>query len=327
MAAKAQEYRAILTSLFIEEDAPKAVALTIARNTDNAYSYSRFVKHKICANDEYRHPQYLQRLRHFREVHFSPQDPEWDLIQTLHDSPLKFQHRVEANLRPYLAAHPELDKALKQIRSIADPFYDYNVPYHLIQANVKKQREARELKHAKATTISDLQTILTKARAWRDQERFLDPWDLVPSALFLCGRRVIEVLETLKWAPHGEYTALVSGITKQDFHDPEIVIPLLCPYKDFDELMTKIREARLPVKAHSNRLHPRFVRQFGRWYNHSERRNIYAEAGYRIRTETGFFPEMSKVMWIDKAIGHSSNVAVSSGNLTYQALVFTDERE
>ena len=319
-------YQAILTSLFIEEDVPKSIALTVVRN-ESAYNYYKFVRQKVLCNNDYRHPQYLQRLRYFQEFHFSPQDDEWALIEDLYHSPLRYQYRVETSSKPYLHSAPDLDKALKQIRCVCEPFYDYKMPEHVVEAATERDREAREMKHVRAVTISDLQSILSKARLWQSQKE--NPWDLVACALFLCGRRVVEIVETLKWKeePASPYLARVSGIAKQEVDDESFVIPLLCTFHEFDEMMTLIRAAQLPLHCHTRRLKPAFVRYFGQWYNHSQRRNIYGEAGFRCRFESGFFPEMSKVMWIDKALCHTSNVVRQAGNLTYQSLVFTDERD
>lgn len=322
MAGKVQGYQDILTSLFIEEDVPKAIRLTVARH-EHAYSYYKFVRQKIFANDLFRHPQYLQRLRHFQHVHFSPQDVEWKLLEDLYHSPLREQYRVETSNKAYLTTTPELDKALKQIRSIADPFYDYTLPDAIIEDAIERERRTRELKHSKAVTIRDLQVILCKAQGWRERKE--NPWELVSCALFLCGRRVIEIISTLEWEKAGSHLARVTGIAKQDMDSDPFVIPLLCPYEDFDELMTLIRVAQLPLNSHTHRLKPAFIRWFGEWYNHSQRRNIYAEAAFRLRREYGLFPDMSKVMWLDKVLCHSSNVVQQAPNLVYQSLLFEDE--
>lgn len=323
---KVPAYQSILTKLLLEQNAPKAVELTVARN-ESAYNYYKFVRQKILGNDEYRHPQYLQRLRHFQYLHFSPQDDEWAYLEDLYHSPLRYQYRVETSSKPYLPATPDLDKALKQIRCVCEAFYDYKMPDRVVEAATERDREAREMKHLRAVTISDLQNILSKARMWQSQKE--NPWELVACALFLCGRRVVEIVETLEWeeVPTSPYLAKVSGIAKQDMDDESFVIPLLCTFQEFDEMMTMIRAARLPLHCHTRRLKPAFMRHFGQWYNHSQRRNIYGEAGFRCRYESGFFPDMSKVMWIDKALCHTSNVVRQAGNLTYQSLVFTDERD
>jgi hypothetical protein len=302
----------------------RAIEKTLQRN-ETAYSYYKYIRRQIIHNNDNRHPEYLQRLRHFQYVHCSPQDyDEWALLEDLYHSPLCEQYRVETSHKPYLATAPELDKALKQIRSVIDPFYEYTIPPHIAEAAIEKEREAREAKHAKAVNIRDLQTIISKARAWRECKE--NPWQLVACALILSGRRVIEIVETLEWEKAGDYLASVTGIAKQDNGDEPAIIPLLCPYEEFDELMQMIRAIQPPSTNHTYQLRMAFDLYFGQWYNHSERRNIYGEAGFRDRQYNQFYPEMSRVMWIDKALAHSGNVVMQAGNLTYQSLVFQDDR-
>lgn len=312
--------RIVLNALFEEADATKAINILLTRGS-STYSYYKYIRRKITHDNTYRNHQYLQRLRYLQESEFGPQDDEWHLLQDLYHSPLIYQYRVETSKKPYLPT-PAHDQALKKIRSVADPFYDFLLPDEIVGEAVAREQEAREFKHMRAVTISDIQSIISKARAWRDVKSH---WELVACALILCGRRVVEVTETLSWEKHGEYTATVTGIAKQGTPDAEVVIPLLCRYEDFDELMVKIRVADLVTTSNTHRLRPAFSRHFGQWYNHSERRNIYGEAGFRMRAETDFFPQMSKVMWIDNALCHTSNVIQQASNLTYQSIVFTDD--
>lgn len=235
---------------------------------------------------------------------------------------LPYQYRVETGRNPYFRSAPELDKALRKIRCMPDIFYEYVVPDHVAQRAKNAGREARERKHMKAATISDLQQILSKAREWHTRTHI---WELVACALILSGRRVHEIISTLTWEKEDEYLARVTGIAKQGTPDEEVVIPLLCPYEDFDRLMRKIRETDLQTTSTTHRLKPAFMRYFGKWYNHSERRNIYGEAGFRMREQSGFYTEASKIMWIDLALSHTSNVVAQASNLTYQSLQFNDE--
>jgi hypothetical protein len=314
-----QGYRKVLT-LLSTQNVEEAIRLTIAKGS-KAYGFWAYVRNKFFHDDKNRHPQYLSRLRDLQYRHFSPQEPEWQLFEQLYDSPLHVQYRVEACRKPYLANHPELDQALKMIKSLPESFYNYTLPPEYAEDAIERARDARELKHARAITISDLQMILSKSRDWRQYQH---PWELVSCALFLCGRRVGEVINTLVWEYHGPYTARVRGISKQTDTD-EAVIPLLCTYEDFDGLMTKIRETQFPTTSTTHRLKPAFVRVFGEWFGHAHRRNIYGEAAFRMRNDSGFHPTMSRVMWIDMALAHQTNVIHSAGNLVYQSLLFNDE--
>lgn len=313
-------YRQILKSLTSSQNADEAITLTLTRGS-NAYSFWKYVRQRILQDTEQRHPQYLSRLRDLQYRHYSPQDPEWDLLEHLYHSALSYQYRVETSRKPYLS-NPQLNKALKMIPTLPEVFYMYQLPDDVVDAHIEREQERREAKHLKPVNVGNLQMILCRAREWR---QYKHPWELVACALILCGRRVGEIITSLTWDRDSVYTARVGGIAKQDMGDDEsVVVPLLCLYEDFDELMTKIREIQLPTTSTTHRLKPACMRVFGEWFNHSQRRNIYGEAAYRMRHESGFYPEMSKIMWIDKALAHSVNVVNVAGNLTYQSLTFNE---
>lgn len=309
-------YREILFTLLEEKNPQKAIDLTITRDPDNAYSFYKYCRQRIFRDDANRHPQYLQRVRHFQHVHFSPQDPEWDLLNALMERPLRAQYRVETARKAYLPRH---DQALKAIPCLPEPFYEYRVPLEIVEDAVDKMREKRELKHSRPVHIADIQTIISKAREWRSYSK---PWDLVACASILCGRRTMEITREMEFEPAGEFKLYVKGLCKQNIGAGEI--PILCSSQDFCELMGKIREHQLPVDSSTHRLKPAFRRVFGEWHNHSERRNIYCEAAWRMREESGFYPDMGKIMWFDRALCHDMNVVAQNGNLSYQAIQFVD---
>lgn len=309
-------YRRILESLLSSQNADEAISLTLTRGS-NAYSFWRYVRKRLIQNTENRHPDYLSRLRDLQYRHLSPHDEDWQRLEHLYHSPLPYQYRVEISRKAYLTS-ADLDKALKMIPTLPEVFYMYVLPPAVIDTYIEREKERRERKHLNAVNIGNLQTILSRAREWRDKR----PWEMVACALIICGRRVGEILTGMTWERDGPFTARVHGLTKQEI--TSAVIPLLCPYEEFDELMLKIRENDLPTTSTTHRLKPACNRVFGEWLNHSQRRNIYAEAAYRMREMSGFHPHMSKIMWIDEALAHSVNVIHVAGNLAYQSLTFNE---
>ena len=307
-------FREIIHILFTEKNPQKAIDLTIERDPENAYSFYKYCRQRIFREEANRNPEYLQRVRHFQHVHFSPQDPEWDLLNRLMEKPLRDQYRVETARKHYLPRH---DQALKSIPCLPLPFYEYRMPTEVVEDAVDRLRERREIKHARPIHISNVQTIISKAREWRIRNH---PWELVACASILCGRRTQEITTNMEYEPHSQYQLDVKGLCKQQIGAG--IIPLLCDAEEFCELMEKIREYQLPIDSSTHRLKPAFLRVFGQWFNHSERRNIYCEAAWRMRDVSGFYPEMSKIMWFDKALCHDMNVVAQNGSLGYQSLHF-----
>lgn len=309
-------YRTILHVLFTERDPERAIQLTIDRDPEHAYSFYTYCRQRIFRDDTHRHPQYLQRVWHFRNAYYTPQDPEWALLRQLMEGSLRTQYGVETARQPYLP-DKALDSQLKSIPCLFPEFYEYRMPLEVVEEAVHRLRERREQKHSRPVTISNIQTIVTTAQNWFVLKH---PWDLVACASILCGRRTQEIVRDMECEPHSEYLLSVSNLCKQRIGAG--IIPVLCPADKFMELLAKIREHQLPIDSSTHRLKPAFHRIFGRWFNHSERRNIYCEAAWRMRHESGFYPEMSRIMWFDKALCHDDNVIHQASNLTYHAALF-----
>lgn len=320
MAVRAPGYRDILTSLLSTQNAADAVELTVARHPDNVYSFFRFCRRKIVQDEANRHPEYLRRVRDFQHTHFSPQDAEWGQLTALMESSLREQHNVEISNKPFFQNRRDLDKALRQIRSVVDIFYEYTIPSSFVHRSRDREAHRREAAHCRPLNIGNIQTILSRAREWRKSSH---PWDLVACASILCGRRTQEIVRTMEWEVESTFVLRVRGLLKQSVGAGPI--PILVPAEEFGLLMEKIRENNLPCDSSTHRLKPAFLRVFGEWFNHTQRRNIYCEAAYRLRAESGFFPEYPPIMWFDKALCHDSNVIHQAPSLSYQTLTFDGE--
>lgn len=234
------------------------------------------------------------------------------------EAPLRAQHKTQSSPKPFFK-DPTLDAALKQIKPLPESFYEYKLPEQIVEQAVERENTRREFKHRKPLNISNIQFIISRARQWH---QYKHPWELVACASILCGRRTQEILWSLEWEKESTYVVFVRGLLKQNVGEGSI--PILTTFEDFDALMNKIRENCFSKQSTTNYLKPAFIRVFGEWFAHSQRRNIYCEAGYRIRLESGFYPEMSRIMWFDKALCHDVNVVLQASNLTYQSLTFNE---
>jgi hypothetical protein len=308
-------YSTILHVLFTERDPERAIQLTIDRDPENAYSFYCYCRQRIFRDEAHRHPEYVQRVRAFQQAHYHPQDPEWGLLRTLMEGPLRTQYRVEA-YGGYLRDRVK-DQALMEIPCLFDEFYEYCMPPEIVEDAKNRKRARREIKHSRPLTISNLETIVATARNWFVLKH---PWDLVACASILSGRRTQEIVRDMECEPLSEYQLEVKNLCKQTIGAGPI--PVLCESDKFMELLGKIREHHLPVDSSTHRLKPAFNRVFGRWFNHSERRNLYCEAAWRMRDQSGFYPDMSRIMWFDKALCHDDNVIHQATNLTYHAALF-----
>jgi hypothetical protein len=313
-------YQHILTSLVNTGDAANAVRLTIKRDPSNAYSFYRYCRRKIVGDDANRHPQFLHRVRHFQHVHFGPQDPEWNLLQSLMEGSLRDQYRLETSRKPFFPGRPDLDSGLRQIKCMPEAFYEYVLPEEFVERALDRERDRREEAHCRAINIGDIQTIVSRAQNWRSRDH---PWELLGCASILCGRRTQEIIWAAEFTPVSKFVVHVKGLLKQAVGEGDI--PLLIEADEFVELVQKIRATRLPTESTTHRLKPAFLRVFGEWFNHTQRRNIYCEAAFRCRSDSGFYPDHPRLFWFDKALCHDKNVIHQAPSLIYQSLTFRDE--
>lgn len=312
-------YQSILTSLRSTDGAANAVAKTIERDPSNAYSFYRYCRRKFVADDANREPQYLHRVRHFQHVHFGPQDPEWNLLNNLMEGSLRSQYGMETSRKPFFPGRPDLDAALRQIKCLPAAFYEYVLPEEYVERALDREQERREEAHCRAINIGDIQTIVSRAKTWEGRDH---PWELVACASILCGRRTQEIIWAAEFESVSRYIVRVKGLLKQAIGEGEI--PLLIETEEFLRLLAKIRENQLPRESTTHRLKPAFVRIFGEWFNHTQRRNIYCEAAFRLREESGFFPNHPRLFWFDKALCHDRNVIHQAPSLIYQSLTFNE---
>lgn len=312
-------YHDILTSLRSTDGAANAVAKTIERDPSNAYSFHRYCRRRFVTDDANRDPQYLHRVRHFQHVHFSPQDPEWDLLTKLMEGSLRSQYRVETSRKSFFPGRPDLDAALRQIKCLPPAFYEYVLPDEIVERALDREQERREEAHCRAINIADIQTIVSRAKTWEGREH---PWELLACASILCGRRTQEIIWAAEFTIVSKYVVHVKGLLKQAVGEGDI--PLLVEAEEFLRLLAKIRENQLPIESTTHRLKPAFVRIFGEWFNHTQRRNIYCEAAFRLRQESGFYPEHPRLFWFDKALCHDRNVIHQAPSLIYQSLTFNE---
>lgn len=318
MPVQGPGYQLILTKLLCDRNVSDAIKITLARG-NNAYSFAKYCRGRIVRDDANRNPQYLQRVRDFQHIHFGPQDSEWCQLQALMEGSLLTQYRVEISRRPFFACRPSLDAALREIKCLPAEFYEYVLPDEVVESARERERERREARCCGAMNISNIQTFISRAREWRE---FTHPWELVACASILCGRRTQEIIWAANFTPTDRYLVHVTGLLKQAVGQG--VIPLLVESDDFMELMSKIRENHLPSESTTHRLKPAFRRVFGEWLNHTQRRNVYCEAAYRMRDISGFHPTYPPVMWFDAALCHDSNVIHQAPSLAYQVLTFNE---
>ena len=317
------DFRAIITALK-EGNLQKAIAITVARG-DGAYGYWQNVRTKIRADEWFRSPLYLQQLRDFKERHFSPQDQQWERLEELAQASLQRQCFVQSSRQDYLK-HP-LNQELIKIAPLRPIVYDYVIPKEFWNVHIARKEAAKDRKHANATNIGDLQTIISKAREWR---QYQDLPALLACALILTGRRICEIHGDMEFRldPENSYRAIVKGLAKTLDTDREWTIPLLMPYADIIALIGQIRmQDRLLRGSESQMIQRAEIRVFGRKLEHSMRRNIYAEAAFRERHVHQFMPSASQLLFADAVLCHENTNSLAKHRLSgYAALTF-DERD
>lgn len=324
------DYQSIISALFTDQDPAKAIALTLARGDETCYSYWESIRKRIIRDERFRADNFLFRLRQFKEEHFSPQDPQWALLEDLATKTLREQYAVERCRKPFLkCANPALEDQLKKIKCLNPLFYDYVLPREAHQRQKARRTEKLESRHVNSVQIElgEMQRILSVAKNWREY----GPVDRLVCALILSGRRVPEVLVTMRWEPDPEnrFRAVVWGMGKDQDAETRWTIPILCDYTEFDLLMQDVRSQLdgwfRESGAMYQTIHRADVRVFGTKLNHSMKRAIYSELAFRERHVSQFMVNATKMRFVDAALAHECSVADLTIS-TYQAYTVVDER-
>lgn len=323
-----QCFQNIINTLFIEQDPEGAVQLIIDAGPNQAYARWGTIRKKIIHDEGFRQDHYLQQLRQFKEEHFSPQDPQWSLLEELALKPINEQYAVQRAKKPFLkCGNPGLETQLRKINVLQEPFYRFFLPPNYAREKKQRDVERMESKHANSevVSLSELQTIISIARNWREQDHRIQPTCL----MILSGRRMCEVLGEMAYEPDPEnnYRAIVWHLAKGVEWERRWTIPLLCPYSEFAELIQLVRTNFPDLKdkpGRSSYVTRQETRVFGSNLGQTKRRSLYAEGTWRERSVNQFMTTATKMMFVDCVLCHEIPLALS-GNSTYQAVTFSNE--
>lgn len=165
-------------------------------------------------------------------------------------------------------------------------------------------------------------------------------WNLVFCLQLASGRRLIEILVTLKYEPGPtRYQAKVKGIAKKQWEvamnfgeETEYIIPLSVPYSLFESGMKLIREYRsyegmdaLDLgHAVGVRLGAASNRACNRRLTHTQKRNLYLEKVYEDREINRFHvgeESCSHRVWVADALCHSTPPVTETDRYTVMQII------
>ena len=281
------------------------------------------VKTMVFNDDRNRDPSYFESMGDLLQRAISREDQS--RIFSLTYASLKKQHHVQQSRNIFLEDGP-LDDELKKILPIIPIFYQFDLPPHIkssithTASLLAKSRQNKEVKPKQFYTVSDseIETMVDVARktiSGMYVNSSIEYYNFIASVLLLSGRRNYEIQKTLgiNHVPGFPYQATVDGICKKkEFDEEEFVIPLLCPYDEFEHAMQEIRNFRdIDVDALelSHTSSPSIMRAkqrlFGRRLTHTQTRNIYSQIAWSRRKEENLFMlNASKRVWLTACLCH-----------------------
>lgn len=337
-----------------EKDPEKALGDLLALYSDPYESAAAIcstianTRRLITRQERYRHPEYEAKLVALMST-MDKWSEDHQRLERLLCAPLAKQQGVFMSRAKYLES-PEADEALKQLRPVQDPVYDFVAPGPIMRA-ARVQREARIMGQQYHTNRerSFYRFSITEAEQYLSTARSVlrcpvdSPsayYELVASLGILTGRRNYEIMVTLGMYPGPTVLqASVVGICKKAFgrerYETPCCIPLLAPYDDVWNALEKLRAYRsyevnddcTVVSGHSSKGISRACKRlFGRVLTHTQKRNIYSEMAYRDKENNGFRTganSCSKNAWIAAALVHVPSFR--GHTCRYQAMTVTDE--
>lgn len=319
----------IAFTLMEEEDVDEALKMLLS-NYPNPYdqaaaveNYVSQVKAFIIRQDHlYKNPEFEEQVFQLM-VHATKEDRQ--RLMDLADAPLRVQYRTCLMKKRYLHDF-RLDRQLKHLKPVKPIIYEFQISDDLAtMAQEQRQRRIEDAQHhnrhsedfynkseeeAEMFVVRALDTIKTPINKQSDLYRTIAALGL------LCGRRNMEIAETLVWQPASHpYQAVVAGISKREGVytglEDEFTIPLLCSYTEFADAMTRVREflANSNKKFNQSSIYIQSVKVFGEKLNHTQKRNLYSELAWRKRdTQNQFLvgnQACSKAVWIQQALCHN----------------------
>lgn len=336
----------IIDRLMEDRDPDGAMKLLLSFYDDHLqqssaiYVYWSSIRQAICSEEKYRSRRYFSRLS---ELMTRANKDDYDRLKVLYNAPLKSQHRVSIQKKPFLQDR-QLDSDLKDIKPVQSIMYDFVLPpeitadamhqNHLSMLEAQRhQRKPLETYHMSLQEAEDIiETSIAVLHENLVTEK--DYWKNVVALQILSGRRNYEILVTLNYrrASH-PYQANVSGLLKKkqlgDVDTVVYTIPLLCTYDTFQKAMNRLRDVKDiygdPKDISSmigGKMDTACRHLFGRKLTHTQKRNVYSEMAWRKRySENNYLIDdqsCSKAMWIVNALAHDITFSVHE---RYQTMI------
>lgn len=261
------------------------------------------------------------------------------------------QHKVTISSAPFLLDE-EMDDWLKCLEPCDIIFHSFQLPTEIANERFRQERSRAKLnqehrlkaKSAYKITESELDEMFNVAA---DVVRFAPDitstkkyYEVVVALQLVSGRRNYEIMSSLEYHPGPppfEYQATVAGICKKSIDElvegsqEEYVIPLTVEYRLFKVAMDEVRKFKSlrgmsPTEVNSSygaSVLAASGRLFGRRLTHSQKRNLYVEKAYKMRTINQFCvgdQSCSKHRWAARALCH---VSVRAPDVTqrYQTMI------
>lgn len=340
-----------LAKLIVNGDPKNASILLEWRYPDDdckAYATWCAVRSRMVHDETNRNPEYLPRLNDL--ISSLPEDhPDRGFLGRLVNATLRVQHKVFVFPQRKPLVDDNVSKIFFSNPPVIPALYEFEFPKSRREnANAIKvqAREDRHL-HLREDDYIDQATIdmvMGNARSYvASKFRIIiqDHYIALASALaLLSGRRFMEIVDSLQWKPNGhEYQASVTGLKKGDYMDMDqprwVDIPLLIPYREFDDAMRYLRSSK---DRRGRLIGPHLAKRSGivcvKGYKlvfgdfkmtHTISRSLYLKEGFRRRfDENHFHTEMSELMWNHHALAHMDKLGLGVNVHYYTRMVIRE---
>ena len=341
----------LIAAIVAAKDPDQATQLlTSSYSADQSISmYSTWsrVRQHIAKDPINRNKYYFYRLEQLMKHDGLPPE-DFLKLESLKESPLYYQHRVQSSRRKYLSSDVH-DKWLHLIPALIAPVYKFVLPETIVstrkcilsQRAKMDQTHCRKIKSEYKCSDVQLQDWINISKATVASIPVVSTkqyYEVIVSLQLLTGRRNYEIINSLEIKPviDNKYQAHVCGILKRGLKNEETdIIPINEEFVIIDHALRSLREFKRllgdPSAVNSQvggSIAKASLRLFNRKLTHTQKRNLYVEVAWREREKKNKFcvgeESCSRTVWVGKALGHKFTPIVTLSN-RYDALVIENE--
>lgn len=318
------------------------------RDAFTIYNRWKRIRSLLIRDSRFINPEYEERMQSLIHRALVTDHTGFDstLLRNLLLSTIEDKHKIHLFTKRSTFKNREIFLQFKKIKPFINLFYDFKLPDELIIAKDVRVRDIDTLKQMHKSSRSNIFNVSrlqldewkkTSQNALRDENNFSKSkiGIAIAAIQLLSGRRLIEILHGMTIVRKGpsDNSAVVTGLAKKKTtllatvtnEEQELVIPLLCSYDVFKNVIEKIRSIEICTGVVRPYVFTKTTKAskdlFKEKLDHTAKRNLYCELCWLTRDIHLCHTTCSKKAFFGLILGHDLSFDAtdqySNINITY----------